>query len=121
VPAAEAWFVRPHPTSFAKERIPVDQGLARRLGVAYLVLAAVVVANAVAFRILGNPRALRDTGMLLVAGSMPWSWLGLTALRSVPPLWGQIVLVWAGLALNVTAIVVLLRLRRRRPDFRHRG
>ena len=99
----------------------MDQGLARRLGVAYLVLAAVVVANAVAFRALGNPRALRDTGMLLVAGSMPWSWLGLTALPSVPPLWGQIVLVWTGLALNVTAIVVLLRLRRREPDFRRRG
>ncbi len=99
----------------------MDQSLARPLAVAYLVLAAVVLANSVAFRALGNPRALHDTGVLLLFGSMPWSWLWLTAFPALPALWGQIVLVWAGLALNVTAMVVLLRLRHRRLGYRHDG
>ena len=86
-----------------------DRAFRRQLVIAWCVLAILVVANSAAFRLLGNPHTLHDTGVVLALASQPWPLVWVAVLDRPPQYWGQVAVVWVGLAINATLLALGLR------------
>jgi len=106
--------VRPHPNTLTPRAANVGSSLPPPAGHRVRCTAILVVANSAAFRLLGNPHILHETGVVLAVVSQPCPLVSVAVLDRLPHYWGQVGVVWVGLAINATLLALGLQWLRRR-------